>query len=138
MKCKHCGEEITNDSVFCELWGTKVINEENKQASGWLKFGSFMIPILGLILYIIKKKEEPLVAKSCLKWGIAGFVLGLLFNIILIASAFNNSSDYYDPYNYENDYEVEEDVLMDEPIEEVAEEYSYPYEEETVLSNARR
>ena len=138
MKCKHCGEEITNDSVFCEFCGTKVINEENKQASGWLKFGSFMIPILGLILYIIKKKEEPLVAKSCLKWGIAGFVLGLLFNIILIASAFNNSSDYYDPYNYENDYEVEEDVLMDEPIEEVAEEYSYPYEEETVLSNARR
>lgn len=129
MKCKHCGEEIANDSVFCEFCGTKVINEENKQASGWLKFGSFMIPVLGLIIYIIKKKEEPLVAKSCLKWGIAGLVIGLLFIIILIVSAFNNTSDYYAPYNYENDYGLEEEVVLEEPIAEEVEEYSYPYEE---------
>ena len=26
MKCKHCGKEIDNDSVFCEFCGGKVIN----------------------------------------------------------------------------------------------------------------
>lgn len=30
MRCKHCGEEITNDSVFCEFCGTRLIDTYNE------------------------------------------------------------------------------------------------------------
>lgn len=30
MKCKHCGEEISNDSNFCEFCGTRLIDTYNE------------------------------------------------------------------------------------------------------------
>ena len=30
MKCKHCGEEITDDSKFCEFCGTSIESTNNK------------------------------------------------------------------------------------------------------------
>lgn len=30
MKCKHCGEEIANDSIFCEICGTRLIDTYNE------------------------------------------------------------------------------------------------------------
>lgn len=33
MKCKHCGKEIANDSVFCEFCGTKVSVGPEQKAS---------------------------------------------------------------------------------------------------------
>ena len=38
----------------------------------------FLIPLLGLILYFVKKKEQPQCAKSYLTWAIVGFVINLV------------------------------------------------------------
>lgn len=39
---------------------------------------SFLIPIVGIVLYFVLKEKEAETAKYCLYAGIAGFVLGLI------------------------------------------------------------
>lgn len=50
-----------------------------KNANIWLVILSFLFPIVGVILYFVKKNEEAEAAQSYLYAGIAGFVLGLIF-----------------------------------------------------------
>lgn len=42
---------------------------------------SFLIPIAGLILYFVKRREYPNSAKAYLTCAICGFVLGFIFNL---------------------------------------------------------
>lgn len=44
MKCKHCGEEIANDSKFCEYCGTKQIKNRNVKA--WLFALTMVVAVL--------------------------------------------------------------------------------------------
>ena len=46
---------------------------------------SFLIPIVGLILFFVKKNETPNAAKNYLWCCIAGFVLGLILNYVVLA-----------------------------------------------------
>lgn len=48
MKCKHCGEEIANDSVFCEFCGQKVLEQYEEDIIN--------------ILNVVSKEDQPLVA----------------------------------------------------------------------------
>lgn len=59
--------------------------EELPSANGWGIFGSFMIPILGIILYFTTKNkvENP---GAYLKAAIWGFVIGFLLNIITLVA----------------------------------------------------
>jgi hypothetical protein len=43
---------------------------------------SFLFPIVGIILYFVKKNEEPNAAKTYLSCGIGGFALGLLITFL--------------------------------------------------------
>jgi len=43
----------------------------------------FLIPIVGLVLYFVKKSNYPNTAKSYLTWAAAGFGVSILINIIL-------------------------------------------------------
>ncbi len=47
-----------------------------------LKIVSFCFPIVGFILYFVKKNEQPVSAKQACTFGLIGFTLGLIFNII--------------------------------------------------------
>lgn len=52
--------------------------------AGWgLKIISILLPIVGLILWLVKKDKEPVAAKTCLIWAGVGvavnIVLGTLF-----------------------------------------------------------
>ena len=49
-----------------------------KNANIVLVILSFLIPIVGIVLYFVKKNEEPEAAQSYLWAGVAGFILGLL------------------------------------------------------------
>lgn len=55
----------------------------SNEDAGWgLKILSLLIPLAGLILWLVKKDKEPVAAKTCLIWAgigvIVNFVLGLL------------------------------------------------------------
>lgn len=40
MKCKNCGEEVANDSVFCEHCGTRVVEEQDETVLKCLQIAS--------------------------------------------------------------------------------------------------
>ena len=48
-----------------------------------MKILCFMLPIVGLVLYFVKRNSLPNAAKSYLIWAAAGFGLSLLVNLAL-------------------------------------------------------
>lgn len=90
--CCHCGKEVEEDAVICVHCGrliatiktTSVSKEEDKSSGLWVFLG-FLIPILGLVMYLVWKDEYPLKAKSAgqgaLVSVIVGFVLGFIIGL---------------------------------------------------------
>ena len=102
MYCTKCGKFVErDDALFCPFCGAELKRENTQsfqQSSypgqdmgnhpygyryhnpydapslGWGLVG-FIIPVAGLILYLIWKDESPLKAKSCLQGFIASIVL---------------------------------------------------------------
>lgn len=56
-------------------------NVSMQDAEMWLKVLSLLIPIVGIIMYFVKKNNEPIAAKSCLTWGLIGFGISLILSI---------------------------------------------------------
>jgi uncharacterized membrane protein YvbJ len=82
MYCSSCGDQILPDAVFCPKCGVSnkkvdATNVVDKNSIGY-NILSFIIPIVGLVLYFMFKKETPIKAKGVLTWGIIGFVINLL------------------------------------------------------------
>lgn len=74
--CPKCGAKQNTGSSL------NVSKDDFKAGSTGLKVLSFLIPIAGLILFLVKGKEEPVAAKSYGLWAIAGFVLALLLTVL--------------------------------------------------------
>lgn len=60
MRCKYCGEEIDDDSVFCEHCGKKLVNvapyHQDRHDTGvdfivWLVLGTLLI--VGIIMLCV-------------------------------------------------------------------------------------
>ena len=81
MKCTSCGKEIADDSKFCEYCGTAIAPNCPK-ASVFGILVSFLIPLIGFILYGANSKKNPNAAEKYLWWSISGFVIGIILNII--------------------------------------------------------
>lgn len=63
---------------------SETFEEDSEDSAGiWMNVLCFLIPIVGLILYFVKKNEYPNKAKSYLTWAAAGFGVSILINIIL-------------------------------------------------------
>lgn len=102
MFCKACGHELPNDAAFCPNCGAPANGTTNatgaaapppggqygyvppvppvapvsyEDADALLKVASFLIPIVGIILYAVDRDKKPVSAKSCLKMGIIGLVV---------------------------------------------------------------
>ncbi len=103
MKCSNCGAEMMPGAQFCQVCGATQPMQQgfnnaaqqpyqqqmyqgaqppvmvsSEDAPVWLKIVSFLIPIVGLIMWAVKKKDEPVAAKSCITWGIAGFATSII------------------------------------------------------------
>ena len=91
MFCKNCGKDIAADAKFCPSCGTTVAGEaaqpvapqpakvEGEKATGMAILG-FLIPIVGVIYYFVKRKENPEKYKPVLWASLGGFVFWLLFS----------------------------------------------------------
>ena len=96
MYCHQCGKEV-GDVNYCPNCGAKLkLNgnnwqssygerEEDEPSSGFFVL-SCLIPIVGLILYIIWYKDYPLKAKSCLKGLITSIVIYFVFLCCIFAN----------------------------------------------------
>lgn len=84
MFCKTCGASINDEAVVCPHCGCatgKAMNRVDAPSGGWAFLG-FLIPILGLILYLIWKPEYPLRAKSVGKGALIGVIISVVVYIL--------------------------------------------------------
>ena len=92
MFCTNCGKEIHDDAVICTACGVPTKNynkpvQEVDDSMGCLMGGAcFIIPLMGLILYLLWKDSKPNSARFCAKWALVGFIVNLLISIVYIAA----------------------------------------------------
>lgn len=92
MKCTICGKENSPEATACDECGTPLnihteneanpINKKEKVSFGW-KLLSFCFPLIGLILFVVKKKDSPAMAKTCGKSALIGFILSIVMSIVM-------------------------------------------------------
>lgn len=95
--CSKCGKEIFDEAVICPYCGCSVSSSEKNDASsfGWAFLG-FLIPIVGLILYLVWKDKTPLKAKSAGKGALIGFIVSfIVYFIYFVGIGFLLSSSGY-------------------------------------------
>lgn len=85
MFCKYCGHEMNDNERFCTNCGNYVNDNpiQNQAVDsgsfGWAVLG-FLIPIVGLILFLVWRNTKPKSAKMA---GI-GAIVGFCINILLL------------------------------------------------------
>ena len=88
MFCSKCGKEVNEEAVVCVHCGCAIENKKSPAAvagdapnTGFAVLG-FLIPLVGLILYLVNKDTAPLKAKSAGKGALIGFIVSLVVSII--------------------------------------------------------
>lgn len=85
--CSHCGKEIMDAAVVCPSCGCAVASTPaiDDEPSTGLNILGFLIPILGLILFIVYNGKSPTKAKAIGKWALIGFFGSLVLQAIVLA-----------------------------------------------------
>ena len=86
MYCYNCGKEIDDKAVVCVQCGCSVTSKytvDGDKPSALLAILCFLIPVLGLIMYLIYDNKSPRRAKSVGKAALAGFITSIVLSILL-------------------------------------------------------
>ncbi len=93
--CNNCGKEVSDNAVVCPFCGCAVAskNVEVDKPSTGLNILSFLIPLVGLILYLSWQNSTPIKAKAVGKWALIGFCVAVGLSIIsaIVSGAFLSS-----------------------------------------------
>lgn len=57
-------------------------SNDQEELSMLLKIVCFLIPLVGLILYFVWKKDYPVKSKSACQMALFGFIAGIIINVI--------------------------------------------------------
>jgi uncharacterized membrane protein YvbJ len=100
--CKNCGNQVDDLATVCPYCRenpdvAKAGNGFYNQSAYDPNYGnapskpetlvcilSFLFPIVGIIYYIVKHKEEPIASKAYLKWAIISIVICIVCYVLLI------------------------------------------------------
>ena len=97
MFCKNCGKEIDDKAVVCPHCGVATGNTTSKpddaSSMGWAVLG-FFFTLIGFILYLVWKQEDPLRAKSVGKGALIGLIVSVVLGIIYGVVIANMVADY--------------------------------------------
>jgi hypothetical protein len=88
--CSNCGTELSAQQDVCLKCGVYVSNglrkngelKNTKANIGWGILG-FFFPIVGFILYLVWKENDPLNSAISGKGALFGFIFGFVFGILL-------------------------------------------------------
>ena len=99
INCPECGKEVSDASVNCPNCGYPIrkqyANEEDRPSFGIALLG-FLMPVIGLVLYLVWKGEKPLKAKSAGKGALIATILWIiLYALALGLGLFLHSTNYY-------------------------------------------
>ena len=137
MKCERCGTELSNNAKFCTNCGNKIkrpeyttpqsntnvnaynyssvpvgsieqnISDDKKDIG--LNILCWFVPIVGIILYFINRKDKPIRSKSNLTVALVSIVLNFIFGILLTVGAiilFGNAAGYFETYPYDESLSI--------------------------------
>lgn len=85
--CIHCGKEILEAAIICPHCGCAVASKANMYAdtedipSTALNILGFLLPIVGLILFLVYQETKPNKAKAIGKFSLIGFIVGVVFYV---------------------------------------------------------
>lgn len=92
--CRECGKEIIEEAVLCPHCGCptenyKAVQEQDAPSTG-LNVLSFLIPLAGLIIYLMDKDRMPQRARAAGKWALigVGVSVGLVVLYIILGAVF--------------------------------------------------
>lgn len=100
--CNNCGAQVDENTKICgncghvlhatgfnetsfnnnEGFGSTRFNNVTDQPNIILNIIAFLIPIVGLVMYIIYHTKYPIKASSIAKWALIGFILGVIWSIL--------------------------------------------------------
>ena len=85
MYCKNCGQEVDEKAVICPKCGCETgrtsMQEKDAPSTGLWILG-FLIPIVGLILYLTEKDKNPQKAKSAGQGALWSVIIGAIIGVI--------------------------------------------------------
>lgn len=94
--CPVCGQNQNNDSApaatplstpYTSTASISAPVDEDKKSIGF-NILSFFIPLAGLIIFLVKKDEKPIQAKSAGKCAIAGVVVSIVLSVLAFLTVF--------------------------------------------------
>lgn len=106
--CPNCGHQLNDQPLYCPNCGYQLGSQPKQihrppninpdQNSSGYNVLAFLIPFVGLILYLIWKDEYPIRAKGIGKWAligvVTGFILGAIYYFFML-SLLHNLYNYY-------------------------------------------
>jgi len=91
MYCRECGAKIEGEGQFCPSCGAAV--QKNSVSTGddgsfvWGLLG-FLVPIVGLILYLSWKDTKPISAKKAGKGALISVIISVVLSILAAVLSF--------------------------------------------------
>lgn len=104
MYCKWCGSKVDGNSKFCPNCGKEVLASNDgsqsvangdsnvvkeEKTNVWFAVLSFLIPLAGLIIFLVKKDKEPKTAKASGICAIVGFLIGTIISFVIFFLVIN-------------------------------------------------
>ena len=91
--CKFCNQENAPDAITCAHCGANIETScENistgEKPSTLLKVVSFFFPLVGIILYFIKRNENRTAAKAYGKMALISIIIGVVCSIVATIALF--------------------------------------------------
>lgn len=111
MYCAKCGKEMNDQAIMCVGCGCPTTNGRiallgPDVKSVGLNVLCFFFWYVGLILYIVWKKDYPIKAKSCGKWSLIGVcvyvgfvILYMVFMFAMMGLIMGGVSDTFQSFN---------------------------------------
>lgn len=80
--CRHCNNEVAVTAITCPKCGGNVSNNSNENFQTEIII-SFLIPLVGLILYAVNSNNNPVKAKKVLTAAGWGFAFGIIIWVLI-------------------------------------------------------
>ncbi len=79
--CKNCGSQIDDKAVICPHCGVEQIDDKGGFLWGLL---GFLVPIAGLVLYLVWKDTKPKTAKATGIGALASVIVSVTLTVLYI------------------------------------------------------